>query len=118
MSGELAIVLAAVLILAAVAAAVFTVRTRRVVATPTERGVHAALHTASLAARALRQGLDTDSADTAAPFLRGLTGTEGVAVFDGDGQLLASDPPDDALWSPDVLAREDRRTVRGCRRIR
>jgi len=48
MSGELAIALAAVLILAAVAAAVFSVRTRRVVATPTERGVHAALHTASL----------------------------------------------------------------------
>ena len=92
MSGELAIVLAAALILAAVAASVIVVRTRRVVATPTERGVHAALYTASLAARALRQGLDTDSAGTAAPFLRGLTGTEGVAVFDGDGRLLASDP--------------------------
>jgi two-component system LytT family sensor kinase len=36
MSGELAIVGAAVLFLAAVAAAVITVRTRRVVATPTE----------------------------------------------------------------------------------
>ena len=120
MSGELAIVLAAVLILAAVAAAVFTVRTRRVVATPTERGVHAALHTASLAARALRQGLDTDSADTAAPFLRGLTGTEGVAVFDGDGQLLASDPPDDALWTPDVLdacERAARESISGERRV-
>ena len=92
MSGELAIVLAAALILAAVAAAVIAVRTRRVVATPTERAVHAALHTASLAARALRQGLDTDSAETAAPFLRGLTGTDGVALFDGDGQLLARDP--------------------------
>ncbi len=89
MSGELAIALAAALILAAVAAAVIAVRTRRVVATPTERAVHAALHTASLAARALRHGLDTDSAETAAPFLRGLTGTDGVALFDGDGQLLA-----------------------------
>ena len=37
MSGELAIALAAALILAAVAAAVIAVRTRRVVATPTER---------------------------------------------------------------------------------
>ncbi len=120
MSGELAIALAAVLILAAVAAAVFTVRTRRVVATPTERGVHAALHTASLAARALRQGLDTDSADTAAPFLRGLTGTEGVAVFDGDGQLLACDPPDEALWTPDVLdacERAARESISGERRV-
>lgn len=101
MSGEFALALAAALILAAVAAAVFVVRTRRVVATPTERAVHTALHTASLAARALRRGLDTESAQTAAPFLRGLTGTEGVAVFDGDGNLLAHDPPDG--WSDDVL---------------
>ncbi|ULE31453.1 sensor histidine kinase [Mycobacterium sp. IDR2000157661] len=101
MSGELALALAAVLIAAAVAAAVFTVRTRRVVATPTERAVHAALHTASLAARALRQGLDTDSAKTAAPFLRGLTGTRGVAVFDADGRMLANDPPDG--WADEVL---------------
>ena len=33
------------------------------VATPTERAVHTALHTASQAARALREGLDTDSAE-------------------------------------------------------
>jgi two-component system LytT family sensor kinase len=128
MSGELAIVGAAVLFLAAVAAAVLTVRTRRVVATPTERGVHAALYTASLAARALRQGLDTDSAGTAAPFLRGLTGTEGVAVFDGDGRLLASDPPGDpandppneTLWTPTVLdacERAARESVSGERRV-
>jgi len=119
MSGELAIALAA-LILAAVAAAVIAVRTRRVVATPTERAVHAALHTASLAARALRQGLDTDSAQTAAPFLRGLTGTEGVAVFAVDGHLLASDPPDEALWTPDVLdacERAARESISGERRV-
>ena len=48
MPGELAIVLTAALILLAVAAVVLAVRTRRVVATPTERAVHAALHTASL----------------------------------------------------------------------
>lgn len=120
MSGELAIALAAVLILAAVAAAVFAVRTRRVVATPTERGVHAALHTASLAARALRQGLDTDSAQTAAPFLRGLTGTEGVAVFDADDRLLASDPSEETLWTPDVLEaceRAARESISGERRV-
>jgi two-component system, LytTR family, sensor kinase len=101
MSGELAIALAA-LFVAAVAAAVIAVRTRRVVATPTERAVHAALNTASLAARALRHGLDTDSAQTAAPFLRGLTGTDGVALFDGDGGLLAKDPAEDPIWEPDV----------------
>src|SRR5829696_8365450 len=102
MSGELAIALAAALTLVALAAAVIAVRTRRVVATPTERAVHTALHTASLAARALRQGLDTESAQTAAPFLRGLTGTDGVAVFAADGRLLAQDPSGDALWTSDV----------------
>jgi two-component system, LytTR family, sensor kinase len=120
MSGELALALAAVLILAAVAAAVVTVRTRRVVATPTERAVHAALHTASLAARALRQGLDTESANTAAPFLRGLTGTDGVAVFAADGRLLAQDPPDDRLWSDDIVAAAERaatQSIDGQRRV-
>ena len=59
MPAEIAIALAAALILAT-AAAVIAVRTRRVVTTPTERAVHAALHTASLAAHALRDGLDED----------------------------------------------------------
>lgn len=102
MSGEVAIALALALVLTAVVAIV-VVRTRRVVATPTERAVHAALHTASSAARALRRGLDTDSAQTAAPYLRGLTVTQGLALFDGDGQLLALDPDDDALWQTDIV---------------
>ncbi|KUI37216.1 histidine kinase [Mycobacterium sp. IS-1496] len=120
MSGELAIVLAAVLIVAAVAAAVVVVRTRRVVATPTERAVHAALHTASLAARALRQGLDTTSAESAAPFLRELTGTDGIALFDGEGQLLAREPEDGAVWTSDVAddaARTVRESIAGERRV-
>ncbi|MBU8823303.1 sensor histidine kinase [Mycolicibacterium goodii] len=102
MSFEVAIALASALMLTAVVAVV-VVRTRRVVATPTERAVHAALHTASSAARALRRGLDTDSAQTAAPYLRGLTVTQGLALFDGDGQLLALDPDDDALWQTDLV---------------
>lgn len=102
MSGELAIALTAALILLAVAAVVLAVRTRRVVATPTERAVHAALHTASLAARALRQGLNTESAQTAAPFLRDLTGADGLALFDGDGAVLAENALDDARWDDDV----------------
>jgi two-component system, LytTR family, sensor kinase len=119
MSGELAIALAA-LFLAAVAAAVIAVRTRRVVATPTERAVHAALHTASLAARALRQGLGTDSAQTAAPFLRGLTGTDGIALFDSDGWLLSQDPPDEPIWEPDVndaCEHAARESISGQRRV-
>jgi two-component system, LytTR family, sensor kinase len=115
MSGELAIALAAALILAAVAAAVIAVRTRRVVATPTERAVHAALNTASLAARALRRGLDTESAQTAAPFLRGLTGTDGVALFDGEGRLLAQDPPDES--NRDACQRAALESISGQRRV-
>ncbi|MDV3124315.1 histidine kinase [Mycobacterium sp. 21AC1] len=102
MSVEVAIALALALLLAAVAAVV-VVRTRRVVATPTERAVHAALHTASLAARALRQGLDTGSAHTATPFLRELTGTDGLALFDSDGELLSRDPADEPIWQSDVV---------------
>lgn len=101
MSGQIAWALAVALLLAAVAA-VLVVRTRRVVATPTERAVHAALHTASLAARALRQGLDSESAATAAPFLRSLTGTDGVALFDGHGELLSTDPDDASIWQSEV----------------
>jgi two-component system, LytTR family, sensor kinase len=115
MSGELAIALAAALILAAVAAAVIVVRTRRVVATPTERAVHAALNTASQAARALRRGLDTESAQTAAPFLRGLTGTDGLALFDGDGRLLAQDPPDESIH--DACRRAALESISGQRRV-
>ncbi len=102
MPTEITIALAAALILA-VTAAVIAVRTRRVVATPTERAVHAALHTASLAAHALRPGLDADSAQRAAPFLRQLTGADAVVVFDVAGEPLAHDPSD-WTWTPDTHA--------------
>ncbi|MET4428376.1 MULTISPECIES: histidine kinase [unclassified Mycolicibacterium] len=102
MAIEVAIALAVALVLMAVAA-VMVVRTRRVVSTPTERAIHAALHTASLAAHALRQGLDTESAQTAAPFLRDLTGTEGLALFDGDGEVLAREQSQESIWHPDIV---------------
>jgi two-component system LytT family sensor kinase len=104
MPGEIALALAAALILATVVAAVIAVRTRRVVATPTERAVHAALHTASLAARALRHGLDADSAQRAVPHLRQLTGADAVILFDESGQGSARDPSDKSTWTPDALA--------------
>ena len=120
MSGPILITVAAVLAVAGVIAAVFVVRTRRVVATPTERAVHAALHTASQAARALREGLGPDSACAAAPHLRALTGVEGVVVFDGDGGLLVRDPPDDRIWGPEVVAaceRAAQESIAGQRRV-
>ncbi len=118
MSGQLAIALTAALIVIAVAAVVLALRTRRVVATPTERAVHAALHTASLAARALRQGLTPDSAREAAPFLRELTGTDRLALFDGTGKQLACDPDD--AWDADVrdtCATAARESLQGQRRV-
>jgi two-component system, LytTR family, sensor kinase len=102
MPGEIAIAVAAVLILATLAAAVVAVRTRRVVSTPTERATHEALHTAALAARALRNGLDAESAQRAVPFLRRLTGASAVVLFDDAGQRLAHDP-DAPQWTSDVL---------------
>lgn len=115
MPAEIAIALAAALILT-VTAAVIAVRTRRVVATPTERAVHAALHTASLAARALRRGLDGDSAQRAAPFLRQLTGADAVVVYDASGEHLAHDPAGatDALAVAGIAAAE---ALAGPRRI-
>ncbi len=108
MSGEFAVVVAAVLLVVALIAAILVVRTRRVVATPTERAVHAALHTAAMAARALRRGLDSDSAGAAIPHLRDLTGAPGVAFYDADGVLLARDPGDDPIWTADVATRCER----------
>lgn len=105
MSGEVAVALAVLLLAVALIAGVIVVRTRKVVATPTERAVHATLHTAAMAARALRKGLDAESARAAAPHLRDLTGTEGVALYDADAQLLAHDPTDGPPWHPDLLER-------------
>ncbi len=104
MSGAVAIALAAALAAVALIIGVLAVLTRQRVSTPAERAVHATLHTASLAARSLRRGLDADSARGAAPHLRGLTGTDGVALYDGDGTMLAADPADDPLWSTATLA--------------
>jgi two-component system, LytTR family, sensor kinase len=120
MPGEIAIALAAALILATVAAAVVAVRTRRVVTTPTERAVHAALHTASLAAHALRHGLDADSAQRAVPFLRQLTGADAVVLFDESGQRSARDPSDRSTWTPDALSAAEhaaKEALTGQRRI-
>lgn len=120
MSGAVAIALAAALAAVALIIGVLAVLTRQRVSTPAERAVHATLHTASLAARSLRRGLDADSARAAAPHLRALTGTDGVALYDGEGTLLAADPADDPLWSTSTLAVCDHiaaESVSGQRRV-
>lgn len=101
MSGDFAVVLVAALLVVALVAAVVVVRTRRVVATPAERAVHATLHTAATAARALRRGLDVESARAAVPHLRDLTGAAGVALYDADATPLAHDG---STWTAAMLS--------------
>ncbi|HTW08067.1 MAG TPA: histidine kinase [Acidimicrobiales bacterium] len=57
--------------------------------TPTERATYETLHTASLAAPALRAGLTEHSAERAAPYLRRLLATNGVVLADPSGVLAA-----------------------------
>lgn len=104
MSGAVAIAVALAVAAVALIIGMLAVLTRQRVSTPAERAVHATLHTASLAARSLRKGLDADSAQSAAPHLRGLTGADGVALYDGEATLLAADPPGDPLWTPATTA--------------
>ena len=94
MSDAVALALTISLAALAVVLGLIAVLTRRVVSTPAERAVHDALHTASLAARPLRKGLNADSARAAAPHLRALTGSDGLALYDDQAQLLHCDPPD------------------------
>jgi two-component system LytT family sensor kinase len=104
----------------ALALGLVAVLTRRVVTTPEERTVHAALHTASLAARPLRRGLDADSARDAAPPLRALTGSDGLALYDADGQPLVSDPPGADVWgeaAATICRRAARESIDGRRRV-
>jgi two-component system LytT family sensor kinase len=80
----------AALLLVAAVAVVLMLRQRagRSFATPLERAVHDTLHTASLAAPALRKGLSAESAAEAAPHLRALLGTAATALTDDRGVLL------------------------------
>lgn len=98
-------VLIAVLIIAAVAMIAVLLRTRRVVATPTERAVPSTLNTASRAARPLRRGLTTESAQQALAPLRTLTATDAIALYDADGTRLAHDEPH--TWDERLLGRAD-----------
>lgn len=108
MSGEFTVVVVAALVVGALIAAIVVIRTRRVVATPAERAVHATLHTAATAARALRKGLNVESARAAVPHLRDLTGAAGAALYDADATLLAHHPPENPIWTAATLAEAHR----------
>lgn len=106
----------AVLVACAIfAVAVISLRGRRDLTTPEERAVHATLHTASLAARPLRRGLDPTSAAEAAPHLRALTGGDALGIADADAELLTWNGPHTGL-APTFLDAA-RRAVDGERRV-
>lgn len=116
-----AVALALTISLATLAAVLglIAVLTRRVVSTPAERAVHDTLQTAALAARPLRKGLNAESARDAAPHLRALTGSDGLALYDDQGQLLHTDPPDES-WAvaTNALCRlAARESIDGQRRV-
>ena len=104
MTDTTALTLAIVLSATTLVLGLIAVLTRRVVSTPAERTVHAALHTASLAARPLRKGLHPDSALDAAPHLRALTGSDGLALYGPYADFLAADPPGGEIWTPTTRA--------------
>ena len=102
---------AALAIAALVAAAVFVrwrlLTRRRVLGSPADRATYETLHTASLAAPALRRGLDAESAALALPHVRTLLGRPTVAITDLHGRLAgdASDGVSDvAKLTADALA--------------
>ena len=119
MSDAVALALTISLAVLAAVLGLIAVLTRRVVSTPAERAVHEALHTASLAARPLRKGLNADSARAAAPQLRALTGSDGLALYDEQAQLLYRDPPEE-VWTAaitDACHGAARESIDGQRRV-
>nr|WP_037915940.1 histidine kinase [Actinacidiphila yeochonensis] len=91
--GSVVTVVSVVLVIAGAGAALFwLVRGRRGFNTPAERAAFKTLHSASLAAPPLRDGLGVESARRAARHLRALLGTPALAVV-GEGVLLAWEGP-------------------------
>ncbi|WP_229052228.1 sensor histidine kinase [Aeromicrobium sp. Leaf350] len=71
---------------------------------PDDLATYATLHTASLAAPALRAGLDTDGAARALPYLRALLGDAPAALTDGAGVVASSGDVDAETATPLVEA--------------
>lgn len=103
------IALAAVAAVALVVTAGFTrwwlLTHRRTLGTAADRATYATLHTASLAAPALQNGLDAESAASALPHVRallggptvGITDTAGILAWDGSNRADAAELVAEAL---------------------
>jgi two-component system LytT family sensor kinase len=79
----------------------YAIRGGRQIGTADQRATYQALHTANLAARALRAGLTRDGLERARSHLRALLGVRGLVVADLSGVLTADnvDPDHSALLS-------------------
>ncbi|HZY75969.1 MAG TPA: sensor histidine kinase, partial [Jatrophihabitantaceae bacterium] len=75
-------VVAAVAVAVAAAAVGYLIYRRRDLGTPADRATFDTLHTASLAAPGLREGLSRAGAERAVRHLRALLGTAAVALTD------------------------------------
>lgn len=102
-----AVILVLLAVAVVLALSVLRARTRGSLTTPAERAVHATLHTAALAARPLRGGLDATSAAEAAPHLSALTSSEALALAGPDGAVLAWHGPHEQLTARFAAAAAD-----------
>ncbi|PZM96602.1 MAG: sensor histidine kinase [Actinobacteria bacterium] len=90
MEANLSAMVAVMALVSALAVAVYAVvrlRSRRSIATPTQRATYQVLHTAELAAEPLRAGLTRAGAAKAVRHLRALVGAPGLALVDGSAVL-------------------------------
>ena len=92
-----AIVAAAAAVLVVLALARLLLFQRRDLGSEADRATFATLHTASLAAPALREGLTPDAAAAASRLLRTLLGSHGVALTDTERVLSGEGPGSESL---------------------
>ncbi|MFP5334470.1 MAG: sensor histidine kinase, partial [Actinomycetes bacterium] len=110
MTGTQAVVVGAVLLTIGLLLWVRAVRKRTDLGTDADRATFATLHTASLAAPHLRDGLTRGGAEKAARHLRALLGTPAVALSDAAATLAwdgagAHHAPEAVAHARDVMAR-------------
>ena len=97
MNSPIVIALAAAALLATLAVVGWAFLRRRSLGSPADRATYITLHNASLAAPALRSGLNADSATKALPHLRTLLGAPTVAITDTRDVLAWEGPGSYAL---------------------
>jgi two-component system, LytTR family, sensor kinase len=118
LSSPLVLALVAVIIALVVVVIVLLVRRsrRHTFASPLERATFSTLHTVALAAPALRDGLNPNSANYALPYLRTLLDTSALTMTDARGEVLAWDGEADQ-HKPDVVALADQVITTGRQQV-